>query len=170
MINVKISGVQRKIVSMFSCILFITNIAVAQNEHFIHPLLVNKLYQTTGGKLIWFLPGEQSHLLRQVFKNKIDSSINIGLQKNKYHINELNQNADKNFPLEDSLTAMQMDRIFTDAAIAYCKDVYQGNDIDHWVSYDELSKKYQDADNNYLLNNLAAIRSVNDLLHFFKFS
>ena len=169
-----------KILSIFTSIFFITNYAVAQKNllilsgnlhndvsiNLIHPSLVNKLYQLTQNKLIWFLPGEQSQLLRQVFKNKIDSSINLGLQKNKYHSNELKQNADKNFSLEDSLAAMQMDRIFTDAAIAYCKDVYQGVDIDRWMSYDEISKKYEEADNTYLVNNLITVRSADDLLHF----
>ena len=132
----------------------------------IHTSLVNKLYQNTGNKLVWFLQGEQSHLLRQVLKNRIDSSINIGLQKNKYHLNELKQNADKTFSEEDSVAAMQLDRIFTDAAIAYCKDVYQGTGIDHWITYDELSAKHEGADNIYLLNNLIANRSADTLINF----
>ena len=169
-----------KILSIFTSIFFIINYAVAQKNllilsgnlhndvsiNLIYPSLVNKLYQLTQNKLVWFVPGEQSHLLRQVFKNKIDSSINIDLKKNKYHSNEISQYADKKFSDGDSLAAMQQDRIFTDAAIAYCKDVYQGVDIDHWMSYDEVSAKYEDADNTYLINNLAAAISPDDLLPF----
>ena len=135
-------------------------------SNIIHPSLVNKLYQLNENKLIWFLPGEQSGFLREILKNKIDSSENIGLQKNKYHFNELNRNVGKNFPPEDTAAAMQMDRIFTDAAIAYCKDVYQGEDVDSWITYDELSKKYEDADNNYLLKNLLVIRTSDNLPDF----
>ena len=141
-----------------------SDIASAQN--LLHPLLVNKLYKISANKILWFLHDEQSHLLRQALKNKIDSSINIGLKKNKYHSNEINQNAEKNFSEEDSLAAMQLDRIFTDAAIAYCKDVYQGADINQRFMYDEVSTKYEDADNIYLLNKLAAATSANELLHF----
>ena len=181
MSNLKIRNINGKILSIiFTCIFLIQVYAVAQNNvliyqininndlsvNLIHPSLVNKLYQYTGNKLIWFLPGENSSHLRQSLKDRIDSSINIGLQKNKYHINELNQNAEKIFSREDSLAAMQADRIFTDAAIAYCKDVFQGADIDNWIRYDELSPKNEDADNIYLLNNLAAVKSGNDLIHF----
>lgn len=133
----------------------------------IHPLLVNKLYQLTGNKLKWFISGDQSQLLRAELKNKIDNSGNVGLQKNKYHSFELGQNFDHDYPTQDSLAAMQMDRMFTDAAIAYCKDVYQGVDINKWMMYDEISKKYEEADNSYLINKLASIISANDLLDFF---
>ena len=46
---------------------------------------------------------------------------------------------------------MKTDRIFTDAAIAYCKDMYQGNDIDRWMLSDEISPKNEDQDNQFLL-------------------
>jgi murein L,D-transpeptidase YcbB/YkuD len=181
MSNLKISNINGKIIPViFACIFLITGHAGAQNNllilqgiinkdllvNLIHPSLVNKLYQYTGNKLIWFLPGESSFHLRQSLKNKIDSSINIGLQKNKYHINELNQNTGKIFSREDSLVAMQADQIFTDAAIAYCKDVFQGADIDNWIRYDELSPKSEVGDNTYLLSNLAAVGSGNDLILF----
>src|SRR5450631_4285559 len=86
----------------------------------VHPTLVNKLYQLTANKLLWFLPGEQAHLLRQALRSNIDSSATIGLTPANYHNNEINQNIDKIFPPGDSLQAMQLDRIFSDAAIALC--------------------------------------------------
>ena len=131
-----------------------------------HPSLVNRLYKLSGNKLFWFVPGEQSHTLRLALKAKVDSSINMGLKKYKYHYNELTRNIDKNFTAEDSVNARKLDKLFSDAAIAYCKDVYQGTDIDSWIKYDEFSRKYEDADNVYLLNNLVAVKSANDLLHF----
>jgi murein L,D-transpeptidase YcbB/YkuD len=181
MSNLKIKNINGNILSIiFICIFLIQVYGVAQNNvlihqininndlsvNLIHPSLVKKLYQYTGNKLIWFLPGENSAHLRNLLKTKIDSSINIGLQKDKYHIDELDQNTNKIFSREDSLAAMLADRTFTDAAIAYSKDVFQGADIDHWIRYDELSLKCEDADNTYLLNNLAAVKSGNDLLQF----
>lgn len=178
--NLKIRNIKGNLLSvLFTCIFLINEDAGAENNlpalgsninnglsNFIHPSLVDKLYQYTGNNLIWFLPNESSPLLRQALKNKIDTCASTGLQKNKYHIEELNQYINKTFRGEDSLIAMQADRIFTDAAIAYCKDVLQGAGIDHWVRYDELSPKYEDKDNSYLLNNLVAVRSGNDLIHF----
>ena len=180
MSNLKIRNIKGKLLSViFICSFLIKEVAGAESNlviqnninddlsvNLIHPSLVNKLYRYTGNKLIWFLPGENSPLLRQALKNKIDSSANTGLQKNKYHIYELNENINKVFRGEDSLNTMQADWIFTDAAIAYCKDVLQGAGIDHWIRYDELSPKYEDEDNSYLLNNLAMVRSGNDLIHF----
>ena len=178
-----------KYISMANKILFIiflisfspaTNYSVAQtnslnlntsaknfiSQGLIHPELVNKFYQLTGNKLKWFTPGDRSTLLRKELKNRIDNSILTGLQKNKYHSLELDESVDKVFLLQDSTVAMQTDRLFTDAAIAYCKDVYQGADIGKWMMYDEISKKYEDAGNTYLLNKLAAIVSANDLTIF----
>lgn len=131
-----------------------------------YPLLVNKLYELTGDKLRWFATGYLSALIKKEFKSRIDSAANIGLQKTKYHFLELEKNFDRNFLIQDSLAATQMDRIFTDAAITYCKDVYQGSDISKWMMYDEISRKYEDADNSYLVNKLATIASVNDFLVF----
>ena len=178
--NHKVSIVANKIASLiFTTLIFTTNASAQKNilipvnttyvigiENLIHPSLVNKLYQISRNKLIWFLPNEQSPLLRRLLKAKIDSSGYLGLQKNKFHINELNQNADKVFSVKDSLAAMRADRIFTDAAIAFCKDLYQGADIGNCISYDELSPKYEESDNAYLVMNLAAVRSCSELLNF----
>jgi murein L,D-transpeptidase YcbB/YkuD len=133
----------------------------------IHTSLVNKFYLLTGNKLKWFIATDQSQLLRNELKNRIDNSANMGFQKNKYHVVELDKNVDKEFQLQDSAAAMQMDRLFTDAAFAYCKDVYQGVNISRWMKYDEISKKYEGADNSFLLNMLSTVTSVNDLIIFF---
>lgn len=132
-----------------------------------HPSLVNKFYELNGNKLRWFTVDNQSQLLKKELKIRVDSTANIGLQKTKYHRIELYQMVDKTYPVEDSIEAMQIDRIFTDAAITYSKDIYQGADIGKWMMYDEISKKYEDADNAYLLNKLAALSSAHDLSIFF---
>jgi Uncharacterized protein conserved in bacteria len=136
------------------------------SPNLIHPSLVNKLYRLTGNKLRWFAGEGQSQLLRKELKSRIDNSEYVGLLKNKYHSYELNENIDKIFLLQDSLIALQIDRIFTDAAIAYCKDLYQGSGIAKWMGYDEISKKYEEADNSFLLNKLASVTSGNDLATF----
>jgi murein L,D-transpeptidase YcbB/YkuD len=131
-----------------------------------YPALVEDVYQIRLGKLLWFAPGDQSASLRRSLKDKIDSSTFIGLRKIKYHVEEINENVATVFSLQDSLAGARMDRIFTDAAIAYCKDLYEGAGIDKWMLYDELSGKSEKADNNYLVTNIAGILNANDLLNF----
>lgn len=152
------------LIVFFSLDILRNNIVSAQN--LIYPSLVKKLNNVSENKLFWFSPGEQSHALRLSLKNKVDSSINMGLNKYKYHYNELARNIDKNFTPADSVSAKQLDKLFSDAAIAYCKDVYQGVGIDKWITYDEVSQKYRDEDNDYLLNNLIAVKSADDLVYY----
>ena len=133
----------------------------------LYPKLVNNFYELRSNKLFWFLPDTNSYSLRQLLKEKIDSSINSGLRKEKYHLTEINKYIGKNFLPADSNSAIKMDRIFTDAAIAYCKDIYQGNDIDHWMLSDELSSKQEGEDNQFLLKGLSDANSQEALLVFF---
>lgn len=133
----------------------------------VHPSLVNKLYQLTGNKLKWFAAGDQYRLLRKELKSRIDNAANMGLQKSRYHSTELDQGVDNIYLPQDSMDAMQMDRIFTDAAIAYCKDIYQGSDVRKWLMYDEISQKYEEADNTYILYRLASLQTARDLSGFF---
>ena len=114
---------------------------------------------------MWFAPGDQSALLRRSLKDKIDSSAFVGLNKNTYHVEEINENLEATFSLKDSLAAAGMDRIFSDAAIAYCKDLYEGSGIDKWMLYDELSGKNEKSDNNYLVSNIARIANTVDFLN-----
>ena len=130
-----------------------------------YPALVDNVYQIRQGKLLWFAPGDQSALLRRSLKDKIDSSAFVGLNKNTYHVEEINENLEATFSLKDSLAAAGMDRIFSDAAIAYCKDLYEGSGIDKWMLYDELSGKNEKSDNNYLVSNIARIANTIDFLN-----
>ena len=136
------------------------------SSNLLHPLLVERFYRLSGNKLRWCSPSVESVQLRKILFDNIGNSAVHGLQKSKYHFTELQPVIAKAFSVEDSLTAMQADRVFTDAAIAYCKDVYQGSGIAAWLMFDEISKKYEEADNSFLLNKLAFIRSANDLTVF----
>ena len=132
----------------------------------IHPILVDKFYSINQQELFWFSTGEQSSLLRLALKNGIDSSASIGLDKTKYHYADLAENMAVSFSSTDSFEAMAKDRIFTDIAIAYCKDIYQGINISSWINADEISSKYAEADNNYILDKLVTITSDLSLRQF----
>lgn len=132
-----------------------------------YPKLVNSFYESRSNRLFWFLPDTNSYSLRQLLKEKIDSSVNSGLKKEKYHITDIDKYTDSNFILRDSIDAVKTDRIFTDAAIAYCKDMYQGNDIDQLMLSDELSSKQETEDNKFLLQGLSIANSREALHAFF---
>ena len=108
----------------------------------LHPLLTAKFYQLNNHQLFWFTPRIQSLDLRLALKNCIDSAVNTGLAVNKYHYNEIIGAIKNNYTENDSLEAMVADKVFTDAAIALCKDIYQGDNISSWINYDEVSSKY----------------------------
>ena len=130
----------------------------------LHPLLTAKFYQLNSHQLFWFTPHIQSLDLRLALKNCIDSAVNAGLSVNKYHYKEIIAVIKNNYTEKDSLEAMVTDKVFTDAAIALCKDFYQGENISSWINYDEVSSKYSNADNEYLLDRLITVQSADSLL------
>jgi murein L,D-transpeptidase YcbB/YkuD len=125
-----------------------------------YPQLVSAFYKLNSQKNFWF--NNQRPALKQFFLyNIIDSAALWGLNANDYHQQALKQLVEKNFAEADSLIIKQADAIFTDAAIAFFKDVYQGNNNN--AGYDEISSKYTEADNNFLLNKLLPVHDENDL-------
>ncbi len=90
--------------------------------------------------------------IRMAFIAVLDSCANLGLDKNKYHYAQISTYEDQQ--------EQQAEDLFTDAIIAYTKDVYQGADIQNWLSNDEISPKYNNTDNDFLLNKLATIQSA----------
>lgn len=130
----------------------------------LHPLLTTKFYQLNNHQLFWFTPRIQSLDLRRALKTCIDSAVNTGLALNKYHYNTIIGAIENNYTENDSLEAMVADKVFTDAAIALCKDIYQGENISSWINYDEVSSKYSNADNEYLLGRLITVQSADSLL------
>jgi len=138
------------------------------NERIIEEQLVNKFYEYNGHHLFWFASGEQSYALRRAIKTSLDSSVYIGLCRTDYHYQGIAQSTNNVFQPADSLKAMIADRIFTDAAIKYCKDIYQGRNISSWVSTDELSAKYAERDNDHVVKGLIASGSGEELIIFLK--
>lgn len=126
----------------------------------IYPQLVNRFYESNQQKQFWFLENEQSLSLRLALKDIIDSAANIGLDRNKYHYTELVDYTKKDFQIPDRAIVRSMDSIFTDIAIAFFKDVYQGVNISGLVNADGVSAKYSETDNNYILRRLSEARSA----------
>jgi len=147
------------------CVCF-CNQALSQNrtdndgtQKLIYPDLVNKFYDLDQQQIFWFTSPASSSGIRSYFIEMVDSSVNSGLNRDKYHLSEIRNNT----PPKDSAELMKLDRIFTDAIIAYCKDLYQGADINKWIMNDEISPKYAIADDDYLLDKVIHATSVSGL-------
>ena len=131
-------------------------------QDLLYPELVNKFYTAIHQRLFWF--DTSANKMRELMLQKIDSSAYIGTDRSKYGYNELVEiNRTWIKEINDSSNLLRLDMLFTDAAIGYCKDLYQGSGISSGISYDEWSARYMLKDNDYLVGQLAAVKSSNEL-------
>lgn len=165
---------------IFLVCLFVYQVSFSQNSNLlpvsgnrllfsdalIHPELVLKFYQLNGGLLFWTTGGESYRLRRESLKKQIDSCIYLGLMPSGYHHDKINAVIAAENIYTDSTNAAAADRIFTDAAIALCKDIFEGKNTGSLVSYDEISKKYAAEKNNFLLSRLVQVKTGNELAGF----
>ncbi len=123
-----------------------------------HPDLVNKFYSLRKQQVFWYA-STTSPNIRHRFLQIIDSSEFYGLDKKRYNRLEFKESITVN----DTLELIRSDRLFTDMVIAFCKDVYQGYNIQKWIKSDEVSAKYSEADNEYLLKMIASVNSSSEV-------
>ena len=123
------------------------------------PQLVSAFFTLINQQSFW-LNSTQS-LLRNDFINVIDSASNWALNANDYHDKELHQLGQILFSEKDSAAAKHCELIFTDAAISFFMDLYEGSNNN--AGYDELSPKYAEIDKRIILNKLIALCNKNCL-------
>jgi len=123
--------------------------AVNNTERFIYPELVKKFYLLNCENYFWYGQDEEFTAKRKQLLTVIDSSFYYGLIAKAYHLQELKLKFET--VVSDSTAMLNADKLFTDAAIAVFKDIYQGYKTKAWVTYDQLSKINAEADNDYLL-------------------
>lgn len=128
-------------------------------ENLLYPSLVNKFYEMNGGRFFWVT--SENRALREKLLSVIDSASQTNLIEKKYHYVELRLYAATT--TSDSTAMLKADRLYTDAAIAMFKDIFQGYKAAPWVQYDQLSNKYIDSDNEYLLRRLLEVRTASQL-------
>jgi murein L,D-transpeptidase YcbB/YkuD len=133
-------------------------------EQLVHPVLVNTFYQLNGLKMVWMLTGEEGSLVRGELFKKLDQSFSLGIAEKNYHRSALSSYVN-NIPL-DSAVLWEADRLFTDAAIALCKDIFQGYKMKPWVGYDPLSEACEKKDNEWLLKGLLEATKTHSIAHF----
>lgn len=124
----------------------------------LYPKLVERFYQQNNDSLFWFSNNSNAISLRNALMQLVDSSAFNGLDRSKYHCNDMVANQSIN---GDAI--VQLDKVYTDAAIGYFKDLYQGCDIANWFSYNEISKKYTVTDDDSILYWLGKVRTGSDI-------
>lgn len=128
-------------------------------ENLLYPVLVCRFYELNGAQLFWFTDTPRAGLLQKQLIDLIDSSAYNGIAAKAYHVRELKEKAGATF--SDSSLLFLADRIFTDAAIALFKDMYQGYKRKPWVGFDQVSEKYSVADDDYILKSLLSANAGN---------
>ncbi|MFI5153965.1 MAG: L,D-transpeptidase family protein [Chitinophagales bacterium] len=116
--------------------------------------LVDEFYQLNHGKLFWYGPSINSISLRKSLIRWLDRLIELGLNRANYHYPELMHAQDSIFSTIDSLSLKEADRLFTDAALTFCRDLYMGRDIPSLINSDEISFSGFQRDRQLLLHAL----------------
>jgi L,D-transpeptidase YcbB len=124
-------------------------------QNLLHPDLVKQFYRQYPQGAFWFTSPAMQSGIKTDFLKVLDNAIYLGLDKNKYHYSVIVEGL---YP-QDSAGIMKQDILFTDALIAYSKDVYQGADISRWISNDEVSGKFMAEDDAFLLKEIFNYRA-----------
>jgi len=130
------------------------------DEQLQYTVLVNKFYSERGNLPFWVRPEKEAKLLRQQLITLIDSSVFYGLITKKFHYAEIKSGLDKSS--EDSTTILNLDRIYTDAAIATMLDIL-GYKLSPWVGFDPVSEKNEKSKGDFIIASLQSIRTAADL-------
>ncbi len=132
-----------------------------------YPLLVKEFYYRKQVSLFWFAPGGEGPELREQLWHRVDSARYSGLDSSRYHYSSIRNNW-SGAGAVDSSSVQQLEQLFTDAALALCKDLYQGKDIYDRLRYDELSARSAGAGDQQLLDQLVPVVSgagLNELIN-----
>jgi len=152
---------------LFVFLIFCTQHSLAEDAKLhglLYPVLVSKFYAANHQQLFWLNNSTSSVDMRRMLLQKLDSSAYIGTNRIRYRYDQLLER--KQEQGSDSIALMKLDKLYTDAAIAYCKDLYQGYGINLWMKYDEWSVKYSEKDNDFIIDHLIAIKSPGELMSF----
>ncbi len=133
-----------------------------EEERLFYPQLVNEFYRLNQEQLFWFTPGTEATALRMKLPALIDSSRQQGLISERYHLDLLNSKAAE-WPA-DTAEQWQLDRYFTDAALALFHDIFQGYKELPWVGYDVVTEKYRQSDGEKLIQCLLQAKTGADLV------
>lgn len=125
------------------------------------PGLVKAFYKKTGTALFWFRNDTNARALRAELIEQIGRSEELGLQKYKYPYEALQIRLNASDFLSQS-DLLLYDQLFTDAALAFFRDVYEGVLSENKISYNGINTKSENQD-ELLLKKLCTVSTAETL-------
>lgn len=147
----------RTIITKFLLIFLLNAIASsgqAAEETFHNKRLTDSLYTRSNEQLLWF--HKDGWAKRNALISMIDKCRYLGLNSERYNYSDLVAYATS----DGSLAA---DRMFTDAAVTFFKDLYQGYGITELLGTDQITKKYAASDDKLILERLSNANTAQQL-------
>ena len=118
-----------------------------------YPKLVNTFYSQNENNMLWTGVSNNAANLRNGLVTLISKAAYLGLDKDQYHYEYISSAL-------QLYNDMDADRVFTDAAISFFKDVYAGRMTDGMMGYDGVSGTYDARDNDRLINELLKVQDA----------
>jgi L,D-transpeptidase YcbB len=149
---------------LLAALFFFCRLSLSRGTNFdagtklLNPGLADKYYIINNAHPNWFTSPATYSQVRQRFIEVLDNAAYLGLNKEKYHYSSIKGSLADN----DTTSTSNNHRILLDGLISYSKDLYEGADIANMLSNDEVSGKYVTFDDNYILDKLVTIASLND--------
>lgn len=148
---------------MACCMVGFSSNALAQiSSGETNPALVNRFFSGSDN-IIWF---STSADLKKSIADLVNNAPSYGLDKSNYHPDQLKSYLTTTET--DSTRLKNIDRVYADALISFCKDLYMGRDINNVLSYDEVSDKNFAKDNDRIITMVRAVRTPADLAGLIK--
>jgi len=152
---------------MIICLWAYTPLRPPGEKPLFYPQLVKKFYERNEQRNFWFRETGDAKALRAELIDCVDSCSFYDLVAQPYHYKQIKEYADS-APV--NATALEeMEKIYTDAALACLKDVYQGYKMFPWVEFDPISAGRSDTDDEFVLSSLSRAHSVKELHDLFDF-
>lgn len=123
--------------------------------------MVDAFFQHRSTKAFWFSPGLEAQDLRRKLVSLIEAADLKGLDKFQYAYEPLKTHLE-----DDAFQAGEKivyERLYTDVAISFLRDLQRGKEMDAMVNYDEFSHKYNQRDNVLLLELMTSVSNASSL-------
>ena len=121
----------------------------------------DRLYSLNGAKLLWLCDdcsskrGALLYTISHAFAYGLDAPSGLA------HVIEL-------LAAGPASTVSLRDKRISEAAIQFCRRLYEGDDIRGSISYDGVAASLKDQHTDFLLQGLAAAKDSNELIQFFQ--
>jgi len=132
-------------------------------DPFYHPQLVDQFYQQHLPGFFWFRSGQDAAALRAKLPELMEAFYQQGRIQRIYH-KEAMLKMEEPVP-GDTAQLWQVERYYTDAAIAFLNDIFQGVKTSPWVGFDAVSEKYQKSDGEKIVQCLLQIHTAEELVN-----